>query len=55
MAELVMGQQVSCLAKNVGIQWSRDKFSSAWKAARVEGTVRESKEIIRFYMMAIPS
>ena len=43
MAELVMGQRVSCLAKNFGIEWARSKYQSSWKTARVEGTVRESK------------
>ena len=43
MAELVIGQRISCLAQNVGIQWAREKFPSLWKTARVEGSVRESK------------
>ena len=43
MAELGMGQRVSCLAKNFGIQWAREKFPSAWKTARVEGSVHKSK------------
>ena len=43
MADLVMGQRVSCLAKNFGIQWARTKYPSSWKTARVEGSVRESK------------
>ena len=39
-----MGQRISCLAKNFGIQWARKKYPSSWKTARIEGTVRESKE-----------